>query len=215
MTYRKILALAALYVVCLSFTCEDCEIFFSEVDGPVMTVQAPTRAVYAVGEAVTLRSEFPAAQEIGGTPYEISELGGLVILQIFTLSENGDTLRPARDSFTITMARGERFADLTTNDPAIVALGFDCLAGGCGFAADLRGVSPGRYVLRVRGSEVDAVDADFEFCGQPMISATVVEGETNLEALGVANELIYVPRNFSERSFSSQGGNFFAFTVTE
>ena len=184
MAYRA-LALLALYVLFNAFTCEECEIFFADDDGPELVVQREgTDSILAVGDTLWVSADFPARQSTDVRTYVISEGGGVILHRLFTVQPGTDTLRRL-DSATVTHIDviGDSLQETGPFSAFGTLMRFTCPDGTCGFRQGFRFRQPGTYLLQTEGSAIDDVSADFDFCGNPSFSTTRLEGGNQLSGV--------------------------------
>ena len=184
MAYRA-LALLALYVLFNAFTCEECDIFFADDDGPELVVQREgPDAPLAIGDTLWVSADFPAQQSTDTRTYVISEGGGLILHRLFAVQPGTDTLRrPDSAAVTPIDVSSDILQAPRTSSMFGTLTRFTCPAGVCGFRQGFRFNQPGTYLLQTEGSAIDDVSAEFDFCGNPSFSATRLEGGNQLSGV--------------------------------
>lgn len=182
--YRQFLFAAALLVLFANFSCpEECEpLFFGESTGAELTVELSDPAgTYTVGEEFELSADFSALLDgPGGLSYTISENGGLIVTEVYRISPDNFMLEPALDAFSVGIGAGELLpAPEDDVIDATVRTRYRCPDQTCAFRQSFRALVPGSYVLRVLGGPIDEIQAGFNYCEAPNLSATTLAGGGN------------------------------------
>lgn len=182
--YRQIIFLLAASLLFANFTCpEECEsIFFSGSIGAALTVDLSNPDVtYSVGDEFELSASFSALLDgPRGLSYTISENGGLIITEVYRINPDTFLLEPALDAFTVEVEAGELLPNpAEDNFNAVVRAQYRCPGQACSYRQSFRALSPGSYVLRVLGGPIDEIEAGFNYCEAPNLSATTLAGGGN------------------------------------
>lgn len=182
--HRQTLAVIAAFILFSNFSCPtECEEFLGQnAEGADLTIDLlDPQALYTVGKEITMRATFPAQQATPqGMNYRISPNGGLVVTELYRITNDTVSLEAALNLFTVTAAAGELIAppegDLANST---IRLRYFCPDDNCSFAQTIRPQESGNYVMRITGGPVDEVIAPFNFCTPLRLSNTTLTGGGN------------------------------------
>jgi len=182
--YRQFLFVATAFILFANFSCpEECEgLFFGGSTGAELTVALsnPT-GIYQVDDEFELAASFSATLDgPRGLSYTISENGGLVVTELYRIRADTFLLEPAGDAFVGSIQEGELVPAPEEDElGAVVRTRYRCPGGRCSFRQSFRALVPGSYVLRVLGGPIDEIQAGFNYCETPNLSATTLSGGGN------------------------------------